>query len=127
MHERPYPTRRRVLGMVGTVCCAVAAVAVGVAAGVATGKHGTSHPGLPKLEQPGAGAVVVGLAAGLLAITAMSAAHAVYRQRRNPNARFSTRYERRLTAAQYLRRLGFMAAILVAAGCLGIWLRHRYG
>jgi hypothetical protein len=57
----------------------------------------------------------------------MSGASAVRRQRRNPNARFSTRYERRLTAGQYLHRLIVLAAILVAVVFLGIWLRFRYG
>jgi hypothetical protein len=115
------------LQMLRTACGAVVVVTAGVLAGVATGKHGTSNPGLPKLEQPGVGAVLVGTATALLVLVAMSGASAVRRHRRRPNATFSTRYEHGLTAAQYLRRQAVLAAILVAIACLGIWLRHRYG
>lgn len=48
MHEAPYWTARRVRRMARTACVTMggltASLASGIAAGVATGKHGTSVP-----------------------------------------------------------------------------------
>ena len=78
-------TTRRVLERVRITCCFVVAMAVGIAAGVATGEHGTSNPGLPKLEQPGVGAALVGMSAALFVGLVMRIGYVLHR-RRNPSA-----------------------------------------
>ena len=127
MHEGPYWTARRVLHMVRTACVTAVVLAVGIAAGVATGEQGIRNPGLPGLEQPGVGAFMVGMSAGLLTLSAMRIGYVLHRRRRKPNATYSTRYGTRLTAGQHLRQLTFAALCCTAMCCLGLWLRHHYG
>jgi len=115
-----------VLARVRVTCCFVVAMAVGIAAGVATGEQGTSNPGLPKLEQPGVGAALVGVGAALFVGLAMRIGYVLHR-RRNPDATYRTRYRRGLTTKQYLRQLIITALICVALCCLGLLFRYQYG
>ena len=101
-------------------------MAVGIAAGAATGEHGTSNPSLPKPEQPGVGAALVGMSAALFVGLAMRIGYVLHR-RRNPNAKYRTRYRRGLTTEQYLRQLVITALICVAMCCLGLLFRYQYG
>jgi hypothetical protein len=113
--------------MARTACVTTVVLAAGIAAGVATGEQGTKNPGLPRLEQPGVGAFMVGMSTGLLALSAMRVAYVLHRRRRKPDATYSTRYGTGLTAGQYLRQVTFVALCCAAMCCLGLWLRHQYG
>ena len=86
----------------------------------------TGSPGLPKLEQPGVGAALVGMSAALFVGLAMRIGYVLHR-RRNPSAKYRTRYRRGLTTEQYLRQLIITALICVAMCCLGLLFRYQYG
>jgi hypothetical protein len=112
-----------------TVAVLTVCLAAGIAAGMATakGEPGTPHYGPSKLERPGVGAVLVGFGVAMLVFGAMRIAYVLRERRLEPNKIYRTRYERRLTRRQYLRRLGALELGLAALCCAGLWLRHRYG
>lgn len=59
---------------------------------------------------------MMGTGVALLVPVTMSITYVLHRRRRDPNATYSTKYERRLTAEQYLRRLGALALVLADMG-----------
>jgi hypothetical protein len=127
VHSRP-PTgksRRHILfGWVSVVAIA----AIGVFAGIATGEHGSYRPGVPRFEEPGAGAVYVGAGAGGLAFLFLIVANQWWQWRHGRNRGFrglsSSRY---MTFTRSLGRIALVALIFVAMIGGGLWLRHRYG
>jgi hypothetical protein len=135
-HERPASAREKLVPVllgVAWAAASIAAFAIGVAI---TGTSGPQRPGLPRWQEPGFGAVMVGLGALLLALAA-GIAISLVRDRRRYGARY-----RQLRSLGYrvipgaFRNdpwaapiaVGFIVAP-IAAGfiVLGLWLRHRYG
>jgi hypothetical protein len=112
-----------------TVAVLTVCLAAGIAAGLATDtlEPGTISYGPSKWQQPGVGATLVGFGVAMLVFGAMRIAYVLRERRLEPNKLYRTRYERRLTRRQYLRRLGALELGLAALCCAGLWLRHRYG
>lgn len=103
----------------------IAAFVIGIAL---TGTSGPDRPDLPRWQQPGMGAVLVGGGALLLVITAGAVISLLRDRRRYRNATYlrlrSVRYR---TNLQVLRGSLLSMSISACFIILGLWLRHSYG
>lgn len=117
--------------MATTACLTVVSVtvclAVGIAVGLAVGQHGSTSPGLPQREQPGGGAIFVGCGVALLVGLAMRIGYVLYERRRDPDKTYRTKYERGLTAREYVGRLAWIMLLPAGLCVLGLLLRLQSG
>jgi hypothetical protein len=127
-HEQPSSPGARVKSALLGVSWFAATISAFLIGFGVTGVSGTARPGLPRWQQPGLGAGLVGISAALLAFLIGAQISLVRDRSRHPNARYRSLHGFRYhTIQQSLRHNVRMSLILVLLAVLGLWLRHRYG
>jgi hypothetical protein len=92
----------------------LAIAAIRVFAGIATGEHGFYRPGVPRIEEPGSGAVYVGAGAGGLAFLFLLVANQWWQWRHGRRGFRGLSGSRYMTFTQSLGRIALVALIFVA-------------
>jgi hypothetical protein len=117
-----------VLRVLLSIMVCIAAFVVGV---VIAGTTGGVRPDAPRWQQPGFGAIVVGMSFGMLALLACMLAASIRERRHQLNARLSSLdmpwYSVLSSVVQRPVGLAMLLVVVLLFILIGFWLRHRYG
>jgi hypothetical protein len=130
-HEVPRSRRVRLVSVLRVLLSIMVCIAAFVVGVVITGTTGGVRPDVPRWQQPGFGAIVVGSSFAILAVLACMLAASVRERRHQLNVRLPSLdmpwYSVLSSVVQRPVGLAMLLVVVLLFIPIGFWLRHRYG